>query len=145
MVRLVREQYHQRPTTPQEQVYLPDWPRGHQAAAAAGHGGGDYFVNRLFAEAIRTGRPPYFDVHRGVAMSMVGIQGWRSVLADSAPFEIPDFRKKTVRDCYRDDRWNPDPTAASPTGETKPPCSVLGELKVTRRQLAYARKNWAES
>lgn len=145
MVRLVREQYHEKVTTPVEQIYLPDWPRGHQAAADAGHGGGDYFMNYHFARAIRTGRPPYFDVHRGVAMAMVGIQGWRSVLADAAPFEIPDFRKKAVRDRYREDHWSPDPTRTPRAGGDRPPCSVLGDLKVTRRQLAYAKKNWAGS
>jgi hypothetical protein len=75
-------------------------------------------------------------------MSVVGIQGWRSVLADSAPFEIPDFRKKTVRDRYRDDHWNPDPTVPAAAGEPKPPCSLRGDIKPTKAQLAHARKIW---
>lgn len=144
MVRLVREQYHERPTTPVEQIYLPDWPREHAVAATAGHGGGDYFVNLHFASAIRAGRQPWLDVYRGVAMSVVGIQGWRSVLADSAPFEIPDFRKKAVRDRYRDDHWNPDPTVPAAAGETKPPCSLRGDIKPTKAQLTHARKIWRQ-
>lgn len=144
MVRLVREQYHQKVTTPVEQTYLPGWPRQHLAAAQAGHGGGDYFMNFNFAEAIRTGRPPYFDVYRGVAMSLIGIQGWKSVLADSATFEIPDFRRKAVRDRYRNDHWNPDPTRPAAKGTAKPACSVLGARPVTKGQLACAKKNWAQ-
>ena len=75
-------------------------------------------------------------------MSAVGIQGWRSVLADSATFEIPDFRKKSVRDRYRDDHWNPDPTEKVAKGTVKPPCSVKGLLPISKGQLAYAEKNW---
>ncbi len=141
-VRLVREQYHERKTTPVQQVYQARWPKEHATAARAGHGGGDYFMNFHFAEAIRKGRQPYLDVYRGVAMSAVGIQGWRSVLADSATFEIPDFRQKSVRDRYRDDHWNPDPTEKAAAGVVKPPCSVKGVLPISRRQLAYAQKNW---
>jgi predicted dehydrogenase len=141
-VRLIREQYHQRQTTPVEQIYQPDWPREHQAAAQAGHGGGDYFMNVNFAAAIRSGKQPYLDVYRGVAMSMVGIQGWKSVLGDSTTFEIPDFRKKRVRDLHRADHWNPDPTEKPKRGVPKPPCSIQGPLTISKQQLAYAGKNW---
>ena len=139
MVRLQREQYHERKTDPVEQIYLPDWPRGHAAAARAGHGGGDYFMNYHFAQAIRRNEPPYLDVYRGVAMSCVGIQAYRSALDDSATVEVPDFRTEAAKRKYAADDWSPDPAKRRPG---QPPPSVLGDPKPSRQALAYARKVW---
>ncbi len=139
MVRLRREQHHQKITTPRDQIYLPEWPAAHREAAATGHGGGDYFMNYHFASAIRTGRPPYLDVYRGVAMSVVGIQAWRSALDDSNTYEIPDFREKSARKKYADDHWNPDPTEKA---KDKPLCSIRGHVRPSRTALAEARKLW---
>ena len=38
-------------------------------------------------------------------MTLVGIQALRSAVAEGQPMEIPDFRKKEVRDRYRNDNW----------------------------------------
>ena len=105
----------------------------------AGHGGGDFFMNYHFAEAIRTGQQPYLDVYRGVAMSIVGILAYRSALNDSNTLEVPDFRKEPVRDEYRDDHWNPDPARRK---EGYPWPSILGDIQPTEEGLAYARKIW---
>ena len=48
------------------------------------------------AEAIRTGVQPWLNVYRGVAMSIVGIQAYRSALDRSNTVEVPDFRKKSL-------------------------------------------------
>jgi len=139
MLHVVREQYYERRTGPVEQIYQPDFPHHRAQATRAGHGGGDFFMNHEFAQAIRTNTPPFLDVYRGVAMSIVGILAYRSALADSAPLEVPDFRKKAARDKYRRDHWNPDPTQRK-KGDPWP--SILGEVKPTRQGLAYARKIW---
>ncbi len=141
MVRLRREQYHERRTDPVEQIYLPDWPKGHEAAMRTGHGGGDYFMNYHFAEAIRRNEPPYLDVYRGVAMSCVGIQAYRSALADSTPMEVPDFRTEAAKRKYASDDWSPDPADHRP-GQPHP--SVLGDLEPTPQALAYARRVWRQ-
>ncbi|MBI3942032.1 MAG: hypothetical protein HY326_03390 [Chloroflexi bacterium] len=55
--------------TPRERTYLPDWPEHGDLAKKAGHGGGDFWTNFHFANAIRSGQQPYLDVYRGVTMS----------------------------------------------------------------------------
>lgn len=139
-IRLRQEGYHGKPAKPLDKIYLPRWPAAfRRGATAAGHGGGDFFMNYYFAQAIRTGTQPYLDVYRGVAMSMVGIQGWRSALDDSNTVEVPDFRNKAVRRKYLADNWNPDP-AQHKAGMPWP--SVLGDVKPTKAQMAYAKKVW---
>ena len=139
MVRLIREQFHQRRTTPEKQIYLPDFPEHHAEAAKTGHGGGDFFTNFHFANAIRTGKQPFLDVYRGVAMSAVGILAYRSALDNSNTIEIPDFRKKSERKKYKNDHWNPDPTQKK-KGDPWP--SILGDIKPTEQGIKYARKVW---
>jgi hypothetical protein len=74
-------------------------------------------------------------------MSIVGGLGYRSALNGSNTLEIPDFRKKSERDKYRNDEWNPDP-ARRKEGDPWP--SVLGDIKPPAAGVAYARKIWKE-
>lgn len=141
MLRVHKEPFDKQADESVETIYSPQFPAWAAGAQQAGHGGGDFFMNHEFATAIRTGRQPYLDVFRGVAMSAVGIQAYRSALADGAPMPIPDFRRKAVRDKYRDDHWNPDPTQRK---ATDPACSVLGDIKPSREALQLARKVWKE-
>lgn len=113
-VRVRREEFDKPADVPEELSYVPDFPRHHDAAVSTGHGGSDYFVLLEFADAIRNGGTPFFDVHRAVAMSAVGIQAWRSCLADGAPQPVPDLRAPMTREQYRYDRFSPDPTAHDP-------------------------------
>lgn len=135
MVRLVREQWGEEPDGPSERTYLPRWPEAGEQAARAGHGGGDFFTLWHFAQAIRGGTQPFFDVHRGVAMSLVGIQAHRSALAGAVPVAVPDLRRREERDRHRHDHWSPDPARRQP-GQPWP--SVLGEITPTPAQLANA-------
>jgi len=139
-LRVWREPWEKRKDEPVETVYLPDFPVHHDLARRAGHGGGDFFTSYHFAQAIRTGRQPYLDVYRGIDMSIVGVQAWRSALADGATVEIPDFRNEAVRKKYARDDWSPDPARAKPG---QPPCSVLGEIKPSQKAMALAKKVWA--
>jgi predicted dehydrogenase len=136
MLRVRREPFDKRPGEAVETMYTPEFPEHAAEAAKAGHGGGDFFMNYHFAKAIRTGRPPYLDVYRGVTMAAVAIQGWRSALGDSNTFEVPDLREKGVRERYRKDDWRPGP------GRGDAPCSVLGEVRISAKGLAQARRDW---
>ena len=139
-LRVWREPWEKRRGEPTETVYLPDFPVHHKKATRTGHGGGDFFTTYYFAEAIRKGEPPYLDVYRGVDMSIVGIQAWRSALNDSASMEIPDFRKESKRRSFAQDDWSPDPDQKKPG---QPPNSVLGSIKPSVEARKLAKKVWA--
>lgn len=141
MVRLRREQWHEDRVDPEEQIYLPDFPEHHEQAMRSGHGGGDFFMNYHFANAIRTNTQPYLDVYRGVAMSAVGILAYRSALDDSATYDIPDFRNPADRKAYASDNWRPDPSSQSPDTA---PCSIQGRRKPAEQGVAYAEKVWKD-
>jgi len=123
----------------QEQTYRPEWPEHADLANKAGHGGGDFWTNFHFANAIRSGKQPYLDVYRATAMAAVSILGWRSCLEEGKPFTIPDFRKKSARKACIGDQWSPFPDDAGPG---QPPASLNGNLKPSREAVAYARKVW---
>jgi predicted dehydrogenase len=106
-----------------ERVYTPPLPPAPVNAEGSGHAGADLFVSLAFADAVTTRRPAFFDVHRAVTMSMVGIQAWRSALRDGAPEPVPDLREEAARAEFENDHWSPDPAAAA---EGQPPTGVSG-------------------
>ena len=140
-VRVWHEEWDVDGDQPKERTYVPDWPEHADLARQAGHGGGDFWTNFDFANAIRSGEQPFLDVYRGVAMSSVGILGWKSALEDGTPFEVPDFSQEASRKAYADDHWSPWPEDAGPG---QPPPSILGKRKPTRKGLANARRVWKE-
>lgn len=139
MLRIHHEAWDRPEGAPSEQIYAPEFPAWAAAARRAGHGGGDFFMNHEFAAAIRTGKPPFLDVYRGVAMSVVGIQAWRSTLVDGAPMEIPDLRRKSVRKTFENDHWSPNPATRT---SDQPWPSVLGDLRPTPEAKALAKQLW---
>jgi len=141
MVRVWHEEWNRPAGAPLERTYIPDWPEHGDLARRAGHGGGDFWTNFHFANAIRSGRRPYLDVYRGVTMSSVGILAWKSALQDGAPFEVPDFRREASRRAYENDHWSPWPEHAGPG---QPPPSILGVRKPDRKALAHARRIWRQ-
>ncbi|MAG37193.1 MAG: hypothetical protein CL878_13245 [Dehalococcoidia bacterium] len=124
-----------------ERTYLPGFPEYQDAALRTGHSGGDFFMNYHFAQAIRTGEPPFLDVYRGVAMSIVGILAYRSALSDGTPVDVPDFRRPETRASYATDHWCPDPTRRK-AGDPWP--SIQGDLKPSAEGMTYARQVWAD-
>ena len=138
-VRVWHEEWDCPEGVPTERTYVPDWPEQGALARQAGHGGGDFWTNFAFANAIRSGEQPYLDVYRGVAMSSVGILAWRSALADGAPFDVPDFKDEAARTEYENDNWSPFPSHAAPG---QPPPSILGTPEPTQVGLALARERW---
>ena len=61
------------------------------------------------------------------------------VVANGAPFEIPDFRKEAVRKRYEDENWSP---LAEDRGPGQPPPSISGVRRITPAQRAAARAVW---
>jgi hypothetical protein len=98
-------------------------------------------MNYHFAQAIRSGQQPYLDVYRGVTMSAVGVLAYRSVLEDSAPVDIPDFRDPVARQAYANDHWSPNPAVSAPD---QPLPSILGNVEPSPEAWTYAREVWSE-
>jgi hypothetical protein len=142
MMRVFHDSWDCKPGDEAEKIYQPDFPEEHaEAAKKAGHGGGDFFTNHYFAEAIRKNEQPYLDVYRGLEMSMLAMQGWRSCLANGAPFEIPDFRQESMRVKYENDDWSPFPEDRKPG---QPWSSIKGEIKPKPEAIENARRVWSE-
>ena len=74
-------------------------------------------------------------------MSIAGIQAWRSALNDSAPMQVPDFRRESVRRKYAKDDWSPDPERKK---KGQPASSVLGHLEPSPAAKKLAAKVWAK-
>ncbi len=139
MLRIRKEPFDKDRAEPSEKIYLPEFPPYAEDAAKHGHGGGDFFMDYFFAKAIQTGKQPFLNVYRGVAMSIVGILAYRSALNDSNTVDIPDFRKKSERKKYAGDDWNPDPSRKK---EGYPSPSILGKIEPSKKALAFAKKIW---
>ncbi len=140
-VRVWHDPWDLKPGEEENRVYKADWPEHGDLARASGHGGGDFWTNFEFANAIRKKKQPFLDVYRGVTMSAVGILAYRSALQDSAPLAIPDFRQESARLAYENDHWNPDPTQRK---EGDPWPSVRGDITPSPEALAEAREIWRE-
>ena len=83
----------------------PQWDEMGQEAEKAGHGGGDFWELYYFARQIITGEKAPWDIYAASDVTLAGIQALRSAVNEGEPMEIPDFRKKEVRDRYRNDNW----------------------------------------
>ena len=140
-VRIHHEPWLCEPGQEADRTYSPDWPEYGDLARATGHGGGDFWTSLHFANAIRSGVQPYLDVYRGVAMSAVGILGWRSCLQDGAPLTIPQFHDEASRRAVEDDHWSPFPGDAGPG---QPPPSLRGLIEPAPEALAAARELWRQ-
>lgn len=83
-------------------TYLPtdEWS---EAAKDLGHGGSDYYVMRNFIEAIKGESAEIIDVYEALDMFLPGLFGYLSVLDGNAAKKIPDFRKVSEREKYRND------------------------------------------
>jgi hypothetical protein len=142
-LRIVHENWDRKKGDVGEKIYDPDFPVLADQARRTGHGGGDFFTTYHFADAIRTGQPPWLDVYRSLDMSLVAVQAWRSALDEGRPYVIPDFRQERVRKKYEHDHWSPFPEDAD-KAPNQPPPSIKGYRQVTAKQLAAARKVWKE-
>lgn len=76
-----------------------------RAAAATGHGGGDFWVLYYFARQILFGEPSPFDVYASADCTLAGIQAYRSQQEGGAPQPVPDLRDPAERDRWRHDTF----------------------------------------
>jgi hypothetical protein len=122
-----------------EQIYYPQFPSWAKSASGSGHGGGDFFTNYYFADAIRKSKQPYLDVYRGVAMSVVGIMAWKSVLDYGNGYKLPDFRNEKSRKQWEKDNWSP----LDIDNPDAPPASSGGKNRILMpKWYARAKKIW---
>ncbi|HRX43260.1 MAG TPA: Gfo/Idh/MocA family oxidoreductase [Clostridia bacterium] len=120
--------------------YSPEWPEDARDAEKSGHGGGDYFMNKIFADSIHSGKSPlFFDVYDGAAMSAVAILGWRSALEGGKPYDIPNFRNKEERDIFRNDHSSP---FQSEDKRPDLPPSIKGERIPSEEDIRSAKAIW---
>jgi len=140
-VRVWHDEWNCPPGVPTERTYVPEWPEHGDLARKAGHGGGDFWTNFHFANAIHRGEQPYLNVYRGVAMSSVGILAWKSSLDEGRPYTVPNFQDETSRQAVADDHWSPWPEDAGPG---QPPPSIRGLLQPTAESIAWGREIWAQ-
>jgi hypothetical protein len=145
-VRVWHEEWNRQEGQPLERTYLPDWPEHAALARQAGHGGGDFWTCFHFANAIRSGKQPFLNVYRGVAMSSVGILAWKSALENGKPFAVPDFAKEEERQAWESDHWSPfpDDTGKGDERGENPPPSILGFIKPSREAVRRAKRIWRE-
>ncbi|MFP4028552.1 MAG: Gfo/Idh/MocA family protein [Candidatus Brocadiia bacterium] len=122
-------------------TYAADWPEHGDMADRSGHGGGDFWMNFHFGNAIRSGQSPYLDVYRGVAMAAVGIGGWKSCLQNGEPFQIPNFRDEKDRSQFENDDWSPFPGDAGP--QSVPP-SIQGYIEPSDEVKDEAMQMWQD-
>jgi len=140
-LRIVHDEWDLNSGDIRDKVYTPEFPIHSQLAKKTGHAGSDFFVNYYFAQAIRTGEQPFFDIYRGLDMTLTGIIAYKSSLENGAPFEIPDFRSESVRAKYENDDWSPFPEDRR---QGQPWPSVTGEIIPSEEAMAYAKQIWEE-
>lgn len=124
-----------------EKVYFPNWPSHQEQADKTGHGGGDFFVELAFAEAISTGVQPYLDAYRGIMMTNVGILAWRSAHEGGRWYQIPDIRDPKVQEELLKDRLTPMPE--TPDGVMMPE-AYLCQTKFTPDLVKICYEQWAK-
>ena len=139
-VRVWREEHMLAPGQPREEVYYPEFDEFGKYAKKTGHGGGDFYVMKEFADCLRAGKAPLMDVYASAAMSAVAILGWRSALAGGKPFTIPDFRDEAARAAYADDHRGP--FAADDVNQE--PVSLLPPRAPSLEEEAYAKTFWIQ-
>jgi predicted dehydrogenase len=84
---------------------IPHWDELGEMAAKTGHGGGDFWVLYYFARHVLLGEPGPFDIYKAADCTIPGILAYRSSMENGKPFDVPDFRDKSVRRKYRSDTY----------------------------------------
>ena len=126
-------EYAERPV----ESYLVDME---EKADDFGHGGSDYycmkhFINRLLGDETAE----IIDVYEALNMSLPGMFAYRSILNGNKPMEIPDLRKKEVRDQYRYDTAC---TIASAAGDQLLPTCSTGTPAIDPAVYEAVRQKW---
>ena len=67
------------------------WKKYGEQAEGTGHGGMDFFVTRVFINAVKEQRQPVLDVYDAAAWSAVTPLSEASIALNSMPQYFPDF------------------------------------------------------
>lgn len=111
------------------------------ARETAGHWGGDFYTMHYFLQKI-LGHPEgeeAIDVYQALDMGIPGILGYRSILSGNVPLEVPDFRKKGIRDQFRNDNQC---TNSQITGNAALPLCSHGSPEVQDSVYDEVRTLW---
>jgi len=138
-VRVWHEPWELRDGQVAEKEYFPEWSELGKLAESTGHGGGDFFVEHTFAEAIRTGKQPYLDAFHGITMSNVGIIAWKSAHKHGAFLPVPDLRDPAAQEEMLKDRMSPMPDTI---GAKMMPRKLTCPRKFTPAVRKAAKKAW---
>jgi hypothetical protein len=84
-----------------------------------------YFLETILG---RLDKEKAIDVYQALDMTLPGILGYRSIWEGNIPIEVPDLRKKELRDKYRNDNWCVDPKMAGPGQPTS--SSSFGPVEI---------------
>lgn len=131
--------------TEQDIVYTPKPAVDTALSRSIGsHGGGDFYTMHYFLEKIleREGGEHCIDVYQALDMALPGILGYRSILNGNVPYEVPDFRKKEVREKYRNDNACTNPKVAK---EQLIPCCSFPTKNIPDEIFEKVRKEWEEA
>lgn len=81
----------------------PVWPELGELADLTGHGGGDFWELYYFAREVLMGIPAPWDIYSACDVTLAGLMAVKSRDAGGIPQDIPDFRKPSIREKYRND------------------------------------------
>ncbi len=113
---------------------------GFEEAAGSGHGGSDYICLKNALAHIRGEKnADIIDVYEALDMWMCGHFAHLSCIEKKGELEIPNLRKKEVRDSYRNDNRCTDPTVA---GEQLLPSYTKQKLNIPDEVYAYHKQKW---
>ncbi len=88
--------------------FKPEFDVAKELVEAAGHGGSDFFTVYYFIRQIlgdEEAKKNCIDVYQALDMCTPGILAFKSICNGNVPFDVPDFRDKTVREQYRNDNF----------------------------------------
>ncbi|MCQ2437123.1 MAG: Gfo/Idh/MocA family oxidoreductase [Clostridia bacterium] len=125
----------------EDKTYLPNWPSDAEKASKCGHGGGDFFVEKAWAHAIRTGEQPFMDAYHGIMCSNVGIMAWKSAHNNGVFMKVPDLKNEA--DCAEmlEDNWTP---FEGVENSRLYPEEMRWQRVITPDQYDLAREKWKE-
>lgn len=111
--------------------------------AKHGHGGSDYICLYNAIQHINGDKTAdIVDVYQAIDMWLPGFWGYISVLNGGMPQQIPDLRKKEIRDLYRSDVRCTDPAAA---GDQLLPSYSKGNPDIDPAIYAACKEKWEKS
>jgi predicted dehydrogenase len=124
-----------------EKVYMPQWQSHAKEADKTGHGGGDFFVELNFVNAIKTGVQPYLNALRGITMTNVGILAWRSMHQKGDFIRVPDLTNKADQEAMLKDRLSP---LVDVDNSVLMPPEMLATRPFNSARAKLAREVWKE-